>query len=409
MNPPEGAKTDIGELLKRLGEDALVREAEAAGLSPKARRMRCPFASCAHKGADRERDAQIFAGGHPRIWCWACSTRGDLIDLVEITRGLNRQEAIAHVTGQPVPTRPMPQLRVINSPEEDPTRLKPAEVQRLWDKMAVTDAVSVAYLETRGLDGCPWVRFATDQHPDKRVTKLARQGYRIAVLLTDVTGNPRGIQIRMARQPRNRQEPKIKSITGSSTGRAYFGRADLIEAEPMVCVAEGLADTVALQLWAGSRPGVTVAGVAGKDNIPKLAEELETAGIPLEGKLFALFTQNDRPQNKSRREFVRLGQRLTALGARVVTVNTDDEYGDLAEWLQAKPDQDWPPEEIRKAYQPQPGRRTPRGTSGPSARTGARWRSPRRWRPRTSRPTSQRSAPCSTRPCTARPSWVAAI
>jgi hypothetical protein len=97
-----------------------------------------------------------------------------------------------------------------------------------------------------------------------------------------------------------------------------------------------------------------VLGAAGKGNLAKLAEELEAAGIPLDGQAVRALPQNDRPKNVSRREFVRLGQLLTALGARVVTVQTDDEFKDVAEWRQAQPDVEWPPG-AAKAQQPEPG------------------------------------------------------
>lgn len=348
---------DIEELLRRHGVDALEREAEAAGLSPRARRLRCPFEGCAHKGPERERDAQLYDGGHPRIFCFACEAKGDLLDLLQASRGWSKVEAISFLGGQVVPARP-PQLRVVHAaPEEDPEKLKPAEVQRLWAGMAAGDAAGEAYVEKRGLEEAVrlgLVRFAVEVHPDKRVSGLVRRGYRVAALLTDVVGNPRGIQVRLAREPRG-DEPKILSVKGSSASRAFFGMPQLIEAEPVVCVAEGMADTLAVAVWVGGRAGVCVVGATGKGNLPKLAKELEAAAIPLEGKLFILFPQNDRPKNESRREFVRLGQLLVALGARIVLVNTHEEFKDVAAWRHAHPEGEWPPAEVRKAYQPEPG------------------------------------------------------
>lgn len=354
MNTP-GA--DIEDLLRRHGVEALEREAEAAGLSPKARRLRCPFEGCAHKGPERERDAQLYAGGHPRIFCFACEGKGDLLDLLQLTRGLSKSEAISYLGGQSVQMK-APQLRVVTAaPEDEPDKLKPAEVQRLWAAMATSDAAGEAYLEKRGLleaSQLGLARFAAEVHPDKRVSTLVRRGYRVAALLTDVTGNPRGIQVRLARETRG-DEPKILSVKGSSTGRAFFGSPQLIEAEPVVCVAEGMADTLALATWAEGRAGLCVVGAPGKGTLPKLAKELEAAAIPLEGKLFVLFPQNDRPKNESRREFVRLSQLLVARGARVVLINTHEEFKDVAAWRQAHPEAEWPPPEVRKAYQPEPG------------------------------------------------------
>lgn len=355
---------DISELLRRLGADALTHEAESRGLSPRAGRLRCPWQGCEHKGAERERDAVIFAAKHPRIYCYACQQSGDLLDLLQRTRGLSADEALAHVRGTPVPDRPRPELRVVPSgvPEDD-GKLSVAEVKRLWDGLAQESELGRRYLETRALEqaiDAGLVRFGTDDaKASKEVASHARRGYRLAALLSDVVGNPRGIQLRLVREARAK-ESKIISVKGSVTSRAFFGEPGLIEASPVIVVAEGMADTLALSLWAG--PHAVVTGAAGKGFIPRLAEELTAAGIVLEGKLFALFPQNDRPQNASRREFTRLSQLLTGAGARVCWVTTPDEYKDVAEWRQARPDVEWPPAELVKAFEPSPGDDAPRTT-----------------------------------------------
>lgn len=364
MSSREGAPpVKIEELLRNLGEEPLLREAESLGLSPRGKpaRMKCPFPGCADKGKDRDRDAQLFASDHPRIFCFACNTRGDLVDLLQQARGWNTQEAVAHLTGIPVQPR-TPQLRVVQPTGDDPDKLSPAEVRQLWDGFAHEDERGQKYLEGRALEEAVelgLVRFATEQTRDKSAASQGKRGYRIAVLLSDVVGNPRGVQLRRVGEPPAR-EPKIVSIKGSSTGRAFFGTPDHIEAEPIVAVAEGLADTLALAAWVRGRAGVAVVGAAGKSNLPKLAEELEAANIPLAGKVFVLFPQNDRPKNASRREFVRLGQLLTKLGARAVLAQTDAEFKDLAEWRQARPDVEWPPAELAKAILPEPGDESPR-------------------------------------------------
>lgn len=345
---PGGA--DIGDVLRRLGDEAILDEAEARGLSPKAGRLKCPFAGCEHKGASRERDAVIFAGGHPRVHCYACGTTGDYIDVLQRTRGWTRAEALAHIQGLQVPDRPAPALRVVGArPPDEAGKLTPAEAQRVWDALAKTDDMGTRYLESRGLEravDAGLVRFAVDTSSDKQVASHARRGHRVAALLTDVVGNARGIQLRLARDARAK-ESKVLSVKGSVTSRAFFGSPGLIEAAPVIAVAEGMADTLALSLWAEAH--AVVVGAAGKGFLPRLAKELEAAGIDVHGKLFCLFPQNDRPQNASRREFVRLSQLLQARGARVVFVTTPDEFKDIADWRQARPDVEWPPPEVARA------------------------------------------------------------
>lgn len=350
---------DIGELLRSLGVDALVHEGHSAGLAPVGMRMRCPWAGCEHKGKERERDAQVFAGkgGHHRIFCFACSGSGDFLDLLERTRGLSRAEAIAHVQGQPVSARPRPELRVVSAhPAEHPDKMATAEVARLWNSLALDDEAGRAYLSKRNLEGAVddgLVRFVPRDTTNKLLTGRLRQGYLIAALTSDVVGNPRGIQLRLARPGANSSEVTIVSVKGSVTSTAFFGEPGLIEAAPVIAVAEGFADTTALRLWAEDR--AVVVGGAGKGTLHHIAGELETAGISIEGKLFALFPQNDEPKNVSRQEFKRLQQLLVGRGARVCWVQTPREHADLADWLKAAPDTAWPPAELAQAFGNEPG------------------------------------------------------
>ncbi|MDP2270933.1 MAG: VapE family protein [Archangium sp.] len=356
MSVPGGG--DITELLRRLGADALIHELERAGHSPRSMRSKCPWVGCEHKGKDRERDAQLYAGkdGHYRVHCHACDRKGDLIDLFERTRGWNRGEAIAHLKGVPVPERPRPELRVVgNTPPEDEGKLRPSEVQRLWDALGPDSQAGRAYLEGRGLGDAidaKLVRFTNDDSPDKQLSSLARRGYRVAALTYDVVGQPRGLQARLVKEPKA-NEPKIMSVKGSVTGRAFFGEPGRIEESHFIAVAEGLADTLALSLWVEGK--AVVVGAAGKGSLGTLAVELEGAGIDVTGKLFALFPQNDRPELKSHQQFLRLKQLLHARGARTCSVKTPEQYADLAEWRRAKPEVQWPPPEVQLAYGDQPG------------------------------------------------------
>lgn len=353
-----GVGGDITELLRRLGVDALVDEAERAGLSPRGKRMKCPWPGCEDKGPERKRSAVASVlNGHPRVHCYACNKPGDFVDLLERTRGLSRAEAIAFVQGAPVPDRPKPELRVVGSrPPDEAGKLLPAEVQRIWDELARTSDLCRPYLVKRSLVGAVdagLVRFATEDSKHKEVALHAAKNRRIACLLSDVVGNARGIQLRVAGEVRGK-EPKVLSIKGSVTSRAFFGQPAAVAGAPVVAVAEGMADTLALQLWA--EQGATVVGAAGMSFLPKLAEELELAGVDVEEKLFALFPQNDdRHAPNSLSLFTRLAQLLRARGARVVIVPTPAEYKDLAEWRNAAPSTPWPPAKLEAAFVDEPG------------------------------------------------------
>jgi hypothetical protein len=341
----EGAP-QIADVLRQLGKDALIREAEAAGLKPRGARMRCPFEGCRDRGVSERRDSvQMYPGkrGEWRVRCHRCSKDGSLIDLLAAVKGWTEKEAIAHLMGLPAPAvRPVRLVQPEAPPAED--KLKPEQVKAIWDRLASSDEHGDAYLSARALDeavSLGLVKFATAEHPERKVKDWVRRQRLIVALMKDVVGNPRGLQARLVREPVG-QEPKISSLKGSSTSKAFFGFPELIESSAVIAVAEGLADTCALAQWA--HPGdVAVVGAAGKDNLPKLAEELRRCAISVEGRIFALFPQNDRPLNKSRAAFDRLGQLLSKDGAHVVMVSTNEEFKDIADWLRATPDAHWPP------------------------------------------------------------------
>ena len=102
MNPAWEENHDIGEVLRELGKDAVVHEADAAGLKPQRGRLRCPFEGCRDKAESEKRDTvSLYPGGRgeTRLHCWRCDKDGSLIDLVAAARGLSELEAIAHVKG----------------------------------------------------------------------------------------------------------------------------------------------------------------------------------------------------------------------------------------------------------------------------------------------------------------------
>lgn len=348
----------IEVLLRQLGRQALLDEAKAAGLSPQGSRLKCPW-GCAHaKGPNRERDAVVFSGGHPRIHCYSCETTGDLVDLLVATRGWTKGEALAHLEGQQAPPARPTLVSVPVPPADDPDKLRPQVVQQLWDTLARSDEVGEAYLASRHLEDAVALglaRFVGAGADEKAFGWHRARGHIVAVLTSDVTGQPRGVQLRLARDARAK-EPKVMSLKGSATGSSFFGRPGSIEYAHTVVVAEGLADTLAASVW--SVEHAVVVGATGKGNLPRLAEELASAGIDLEGKLFVLLPQNDRPANKSRAAFRRLAQLLSAAKARVVWVATPSEHKDVADWWAAA-HPEWPPREVRSAHQREPGEDDP--------------------------------------------------
>ncbi len=355
MTQPGG---DIQDLLRALGVEALQHEAESHGLGIRGIRLRCPWQGCADKGANARLNAVILKqGGKPAIYCHACGTSGDYVDLLQRTRGWSAAEAFAHVRGQPVPSRAPPQLRVVGSrPPDEEGKLAPADVQRIWDGLQRDDAQGREYLRGRWLEDAVdagLVRFALDGPNEQKATRgLARGSYRVGALLKDINGQARGIQLRRITPVENLSQPKVLSVKGSSTGRAFFGAPESVGDAVVVAVAEGIADTLAVSLWAGS--AATVVGAPGKDALPKFAEELESAGVDVAGKFFVLFQQNDT-HKKSQIKFNALRKLLEARRAICVTVPTPDIHEDVAKWWQQQPDMVWPPKAVTDFWEAQPG------------------------------------------------------
>jgi len=265
-------------------------------------------------------------------------------------RGWTIKEAIDHLRGLQVPAA-RPKLRLVHQQKSiDPEKLTSAQVKSIWESFDQADpgGPGEQFLEQRGLERAVGksdvLRFAPGH--DRRTAKIAQRGWSVAMLTSDVTGNPLGIQLRLTRKP-VAKEPKVLSVTGSTMAGAFLGQPALIEAADTVLVAEGMPDTLAVMLWGGDR-AVTV-GAPGMGHLAKLAEELKGADISVAGKMFILFPQNDRPQNKSRREFKRLAQRLTEMGAWVVMSSAPDDHEDIADWLQHNPGAEWPPRAVREA------------------------------------------------------------
>jgi predicted P-loop ATPase len=361
MTPQGGG--DIAEVLRRLGREAVVRELDNAGLRPRNGRARCPFPGCADKAPGERTDSvQLYPGkrGETRLRCHRCGTDGSLVDVIAALRQWDTTQAIHHLKGLEVPTSAPLRLVTPPAPMPEKDRLPARDVAAVWESLVTESRHGQAYLEARGLGSSValgLVRYLPEKPPrvpfsgvapkeltekvSRSLGEWVRKQRFVVGALRDVAGDVRGLQARLVRPPVGK-EPKIVTLAGSVSGRAFFGHPHLIEASPVVAVAEGLADTLAVAHWAEGHDAC-VCGAAGKESLVRLADELERLDVPVEGRIFVLFPQNDRPQNKSRACFERLGQALNRRGARVVFQSTHHEYKDVADWLQAHPDSDWPP------------------------------------------------------------------
>lgn len=346
----------IEELMQSFSRESFTSLAAAAGLTVKNNRIQCPFKGCKDHRADRPTNVLVTMGkdGCYHATCYRCGETGRYIDLYMAVKDLRFEEALEQLRGF-APTSPSPiRLRVVPPlPKDDESKLKPAEVARIWNACTHADEQGESYLMKRCLEAAApadLVRFVTEKHPDAGLRKGATQGRRIAMLLKDVVGQPRGMQIRLAREQVQTDKAKVLALKGSTLAGSFFGSPELVESCGVICVTEGLADTLAVALWAQGAKSTCVVGSPGKNNLRRLAEELQKAGVSVEGRVFALFPQNDRPVNASRREFNALAQLLAAGKANVVWCSVPDEHKDVAKWLEESFDRPtWPPLDVQRA------------------------------------------------------------
>jgi len=347
---------DIQDLLRQLGVEALLREVESAGLKLHGRRMQCPWSQ--HSEPEARPAVVTELDSHvPGIYCHVCKDSGDLVDLLQQTRSISREAALAHVSTLKPPQR-APQLRVVSRPpEEEEGKLSPAEVSQLWGLLADDSPEGREYLRGLALEPVvddALVRFAgTDDSTPREVVSHARRGYRLALQLSDVFGNPRGIQLlRITSAPRS--ETEVVSVKGSSTVRAFFGETAAVRFAPVVVVAQGARDWLAASLWAAGS-GAAIIGAVGHSSLRRLATELQAAGVEVRGKVFALLEHNDKPKEESHREFTALKMLLSERGALCVEVKTPDEYATVSDWWKASPDRKWPPPAVAAEFEGLPG------------------------------------------------------
>lgn len=349
---------NIERAIIQSGKEGIVNELEAAGHSQAHNRTTCPWPGCVDKKRDQaHRNAAIYVSGkgHYRIHCHACGETGDILDLLQQTRGLSKAEAIDLIGGsRDWSSVPIPKL--VETPKNQHGALdvdklgktSPSAWLRLWQSLSSSHDESERYMLSRGISPArvsSVCRFLHSKVDNPAIAKQFAAGWTIALAVKDVLGQMRGIQIRVAGQPKSESQSKMVSVSGSESGSGFFGEPERIEICGVVVVAEGMFDTLACRQWAPA--SVAVVGAAGKGNLKKLSAQLREAGIPVDGKTFLLMAQNDPPgPSSSRTAFQRLASQLADDGARVAFVSTPKEHKDVADWLKAEPLTEWPPKEL---------------------------------------------------------------
>lgn len=299
--------------IKRNYDQAQLRAlAEAEGLKTQQGRMQCP-ARC----SEDPRGATVSTKDGTGVFhCHRCGASGSAIDLIALARAISVADALRVLSERgappPVPQKPKP---------------PPIDGAAVWERLASSDAEGIAYLEGRGLGEAverELVRFSTGATGDFWVDAKAREGYRVAVPLRDKTGAVRSFQTRCTRVPADPKKTKL-NLPGSITGLA-FGEPSAARVDQVVYLAEGLADSLAIQL-----AGVTMVGAPGEGMVKHLVPLLGVVA----GRTIVLCPQNDATHHRSEIAFAAVGRELKAAGAIVRTLRTPPEYKDPADWLKA--------------------------------------------------------------------------
>jgi hypothetical protein len=314
--------------------------AKREGLETAPGRIQCPKRCC-----EERRGCSIGETGNGAMFhCKRCGFGGSAIDLVMATRNFNEREATDYLAGQlgtlPPPAPPKPAV----------------DVKAIWRSLSATDENGLEYLKTRALERSAemgLVRFnvgGLGHSPRCKkacascwLDDKASQGMRIAVGLYGLDGAIASFQLRSIAPGVESRMAKM-SLAGVTypTGGVAFGDVHKARDPGRLFLAEGMADTLALQV-----AGVRAIGAPGTESLKYLPGFLGDVA----GRVFILCPQNDaeriakrNAERQARGEkvhdvlsseaaFRALGDTLHIGGATVLTLTTPGEHKDPADWL----------------------------------------------------------------------------
>lgn len=298
-----------------------------------------PCPSC-HADSDRVVKVDDDPAGYAVWACQRCRAGGSAVDLVATIRGLELVDAVEVLAER---------LHLLPDPKPS-TAKPPPDVAALWRSLATEDATGLAYLDGRGLGGAAakgLVRFNVGRSGNRWLDARARDGFRVAMPLYSVTGGaPASFQLRFTRpneelplKPDGKPWGNKLGLAGLKypPGGLVFGEPAKARTAPLIYVAEGIADTLALLL-----AGVVVLGAPGQEQLRHLPDHLGDAA----GRTVILCPQNDKPRPPaqpgqaeppptSQQCFAKLADDLEACGFKVHQLHTPALHADPAEWRRA--------------------------------------------------------------------------
>jgi hypothetical protein len=307
--------TMAAELKLRIGKWKLIGLAEQQGLKRKGGKIQCP-ARC----SDKADSCSVGEKDGVALWhCHRCKAGGDAIGLIETARGWDFQSSLTWLAENEGLIKEAP-WRKPKSP--------PPDSEKLWAELATADGLGEEYLRSRGLlDAVALgaVRFNAGSLSYPWLNVKAREGFRVAVRLFSVKGKVSHLQLRSVLAGVKAGDSKRSTPGTYPPGGVAMGCVKEAVTAPRVYLAEGIADTLALQI-----AGIIVIGAPGADQLMHLRHFLGN----VRGRQIVVCPQNDQ-SGQSRRAFAALADKLVGMGSRVVLLPTPKEHKDPADWLKA--------------------------------------------------------------------------
>ena len=310
---------DLNELKRSFSADRLIALAESEGLKRKGRKLQCPK-RCTDKSGSI---ISVSVGENDGVSVWkchrdACSAGGSVVDFVMALQNCTDGAAISWLRQNSGSFATAPKQPKAPAPPVGP----------FWEGLPTEDRAGVEYLESRGLLGAValgLVRFNVGRTTYPWLNFRASEGFRVAVPMFNVSGALVRMQLRSV-LPGGREGTTKLSTPGSyPPGGVAIGGVAEAKTAARVYLAEGIADTLALQL-----AGVVTIGAPGTSELAKLFNFLGE----VKGRQFVLCRQNDSG-GQNHRALSPLQVQLQQAGAIILTLTPPAPHKDPAEWLQA--------------------------------------------------------------------------
>lgn len=302
------------EIKRAYGKDRMLLLAEQLGLKRKGTKCQCP-ARC----GERPDCSVSEKNGTALFHCHrtSCGAAGSVIDMVMHTNRLSDAEAMTWLSEN-------------DGKFPDPPKVKrtPFNAAAAWEQLPVDHQVGADYLRGRGLEGAiaaGLVRFNGGRTPrQKWLNEQSVAGFVVAVRMYGVDGAISHLQMRSVFPPRDKEDTKKSTPGGYGSGVA-MGDVASAKTAARVYLAEGIADTLALQL-----AGVVAIGAPGDSSLKNLPRFLGDVA----GRQFVLCLQND-PKKQSEIGFEPAKRTIQTAGGVVFIMRPPTGTKDPADWLKA--------------------------------------------------------------------------